>query len=134
MNDEYQLIYDARTQSYQIAPILIVLISPFFVGACLAIGKWRQRFIPLQTKLFMWGACAFYAAFVLFTYWDLIRHQHEISELTQVEVAEGPLMDGWAKTKSRSGTVTLYQHFTVNGIEFLHENRRRTLTDFMIPR
>lgn len=134
MNDGYQLIYDARVQAYQLTPIVIVLISPFFVGACLALGKWRRGFVPLRTKLFMWGACAFYATTVVYTYWDLIQSQRAISNLTQVEVVEGHLKDGWAKTKSSSRTTALYQHFTVGGIEFLHENRRRGFTDFMMPR
>jgi hypothetical protein len=134
MSDEYQLIYDARLQAYQFSPILIVLFSPIFIFVCLTIGKWRMGSVPMRTKLFMWGAYAFYAVVVCHAYWDLIQHQAEISKLANVEVVEGPLTDGWAKTKSQSKTLTLYQHFQVRGVEFLHENRRRGFTDFMMPR
>lgn len=134
MSGEYQLIYDARVQAYQLAPILVVLAGPIFVALCLAVGKWRRGFIPMRTKLFMWGAYAFYAVVVCGNYWDLFEHQSEISKLANVEVVEGRLTDGWAKTKSHSKTVSIYQHFKVRGIEFLHENRRRGFTDFMMPR
>lgn len=134
MSDEYQVIYDARIQAYQLSPILVVLAAPLFIAFCLAVGKWRHGFIPMRTKLFMWGAYAFYAVFVFHAYWDLFQHQSEISNLASVEVVEGRLTDGWVKTKSQSKTVTIYQHFKVRGIEFLQENRRRGFTDFMMPR
>jgi hypothetical protein len=133
VSDGYQLIYDARVQAYQFSPILIVLFSPILILVCLTIGKWRMGSVPMRTKLFMWGAYVFYAAVVCHAYWDLIQHQSEISKLANVEVVEGRLTDGWAKTKSQSKTITLYQHFKVRGVEFLHENRHRGFADFMMP-
>ena len=134
MNIEYQVIYDVRVQAYQLGPLLVVLGFPIFILFCLAIARWRRRFVPTRTKVFMWGAYLFYAALVGHSYWDLVARQSAASDLAKFETVEGRLRDGWAKTKSDSKTMTLYQHFTVQGVEFLQENRRRRFTDFMIPR
>jgi len=133
MSGEFQIIYDASAPGFKFAPLLVVCALAVVFTACFRFVEAVVGEVSRKIKVITWGGLMLYALLVSAGYWAAWQQRNDALNATDARIVDGNLTDGWRRTTLHRRSTTTYQHFTVNGVEFVERDLAKSLEDFLFP-
>lgn len=134
MAQPYVTLFDAATAPVPVAPIVAVPFV-FMLVVLVCIGHWlKYGRYPRRTRTILVVLGLIYPPALGHGYWNFFEQRDAAKVVDGLLVAEGRISDFWFKEKTHGKSVDYYQHFWVDGVEFLDRHKKPAFSDFLLPR